>query len=181
MSETVRVLTAPRILLSGTRVTSTGTASVVNNLDWTNVTSTSGTSITVQREPIIFQGQVTVRMTSIYPLREWGRRAEELEPEESPRAMGSVVLGSVEQGETQELGDILFAYNGDAKLPSAKAANIYKPSDSAAYFSRNGVYGGDPGFVLRENMTGEYSVLVAAVYYQGQVSAENVAYIKINL
>ena len=180
MSETVRVLTAPRILLTGTRVLADGTrASVETDLDWTNVTSTSGTDITVHREPIIFIDQVTVKMTSTYELREWSRYAEETEPEESPRAIYSTVIGPVEQGETQELADILFAYNGDAKLPSAQAANIYKPSNSATYFARNGVYGGDPGFILRENMTGAYSVLVAAIYYQGKVSAENVAYIKV--
>ena len=45
MSETVRVLTAPRILLTGTRVLADGTgASVETDLDWTNVTSTSGST-----------------------------------------------------------------------------------------------------------------------------------------
>lgn len=161
MSETVQVMNAPSILLTGNMRMDDGTMVAVVDYDLAQQTP-QATPIFVNKVPSkTFVGKVTVSITSEYPLKDYSGVAYEAD---------TYKVGVVQGDGT--LGNIMY-FIGD-KEPSLTESNLYY---SRPFTITKPNYGGTT--TGRIHLADGVVAISAVVYRLGRISKQALAYVRI--
>lgn len=148
MATTVRPLTAPTILITGTQVNDDGTTTARVNYDVGTTYSGEPTDLThTKKAPMLFRGPVTVTLSTSYPKSSRAVRASS-----KNQPMDLVHVGKFSDAENGKKAEIVYTLNG--KNPTRTHARWYSGS-----------------FQLGMNKSGgDNTVLKTRLYYRGEAS-----------
>lgn len=141
MSVTVQTITSPKILLTGVRVLPDGSEVTVTDLDLVNETRQISTRHFKKNPYIVFNGPVTVKMTSVYPLKSYGVHTE------GDRKFVGTFNDSVNVSKAE------IHYNVNGSDPLKEGIRLYKKP-----------------FVLKHDVSNDTYVIRAKVSRQGKWS-----------